>query len=51
MQVTEIAFSMYPVTDIKRARAFYEGTLGLTPGLVYEGDGIIDGSRAAHNWT
>jgi predicted enzyme related to lactoylglutathione lyase len=40
MQVTEIAFSVYPVTDIKRARAFYEGTLGLTPGLVYEGDGI-----------
>ena len=40
MQVTEIAFSVYPVTDIKRARAFYEGTLGLKPGLVYEGDGI-----------
>jgi len=40
MQVTEIAFSVYPVTDIKRARAFYEGTLGLTPGLAYEGDGI-----------
>ena len=40
MQVTEIAFSVYPVTDLKRARAFYEGTLGLKPGMVYEGNGI-----------
>src|ERR1700752_439452 len=40
MQVTEIAFSVYPVTDLKRARAFYEGTLGLKPGMVYEGDGV-----------
>ena len=40
MQVTEMAFSVYPVTDIKRARAFYEETLGLKPGMVYEGDGI-----------
>ena len=27
MNVTEIAFSSYPVTDIARARAFYEGVL------------------------
>jgi predicted enzyme related to lactoylglutathione lyase len=27
--VTDIAFTGYPVTDIKRARAFYEGVLGL----------------------
>ena len=40
MQVTEIAFSVYPVTDLKRARAFYEGTLGLNPGMVYEGEGV-----------
>ena len=39
MQVTEIAFSVYPVIDLKRARAFYEGTLGLKPGMVYEGEG------------
>jgi predicted enzyme related to lactoylglutathione lyase len=39
MQVTEIAFSVYPVTDLKRARAFYERTLGLKPGMVYEGEG------------
>jgi predicted enzyme related to lactoylglutathione lyase len=29
MKVTEIAFSSYPVTDMARARAFYEGVLGL----------------------
>ena len=29
--ITEIAFTGTPVTDIKRARAFYEGTLGLKP--------------------
>jgi predicted enzyme related to lactoylglutathione lyase len=27
----EIAFVAYPVTDMARARAFYEGALGLTP--------------------
>lgn len=31
MKVIEIAFSSYPVTDIPRARAFYEGVLGLKP--------------------
>jgi predicted enzyme related to lactoylglutathione lyase len=40
MQVTEIAFSVYPVTDLRRARAFYEETLGLKPGMVFEGEGI-----------
>ncbi len=29
MKVTEIAFTVYPATDLKRARDFYEGTLGL----------------------
>ena len=29
MKVTEIAFTVYPATDLKRARQFYEGTLGL----------------------
>ncbi len=28
LKVTEIAFSCYPVTDMARARAFYEGVLG-----------------------
>ncbi len=30
MTVNEIAFSCYPVTDVARAKAFYEGILGLT---------------------
>lgn len=29
--ITEMAFTGTPVTDIKRARAFYEGALGLKP--------------------
>lgn len=28
-KITEIAFSCYPVTDMARAREFYEGVLGL----------------------
>ena len=35
MKVTEIAFSGYPVTDLKRARQFYEVTLGLKPTKVF----------------
>jgi predicted enzyme related to lactoylglutathione lyase len=31
MKATSIAFTGIPVTDIKRARAFYEGVLGLKP--------------------
>jgi predicted enzyme related to lactoylglutathione lyase len=31
MKVTNIAFTGIPVTDIKRARAFYEDMLGLKP--------------------
>lgn len=30
MNFKEIAFTAYPVTDMARARAFYEGVLGLT---------------------
>jgi predicted enzyme related to lactoylglutathione lyase len=30
MKVVEIAFSCYPVANMPRARAFYEGVLGLT---------------------
>lgn len=29
MKVTEIAFTSYPVTDLRRARRFYEDVLGL----------------------
>ena len=30
MKITEVAFTGYPVTDMARARKFYEGVLGLT---------------------
>ncbi|MEO8204795.1 MAG: VOC family protein [Chthoniobacterales bacterium] len=36
MKITEIAFTAYAVTDLKRSREFYEGVLGLTPGQVME---------------
>jgi catechol 2,3-dioxygenase-like lactoylglutathione lyase family enzyme len=29
MKITEVAFTGYPVTDLKRARNFYENVLGL----------------------
>jgi predicted enzyme related to lactoylglutathione lyase len=35
MKVTEIAFTGYPVTNLKRARQFYEGVLGLKPAHVF----------------
>lgn len=35
----EIAFTGYPVTDIGRARAFYETTLGLRPATQFEHEG------------
>ena len=38
IKVTEIAFSCYAVTDMARARKFYEGALGLTPGTVTNSD-------------
>ncbi|HKA89584.1 MAG TPA: SRPBCC domain-containing protein [Haliangiales bacterium] len=31
--VRKVAFTMYPVTDVARARAFYEQTLGLAVGM------------------
>lgn len=30
----KVAFTMYPIRDVARARAFYETTLGLTAGSV-----------------
>ncbi len=32
-----VAFTLYPVTDMARARAFYEGVLGLLPGENFGG--------------
>lgn len=35
IQVTAIAFTGYPVTDLARARKFYEGVLNLQPSAVW----------------
>lgn len=42
IRVLEFAFTGYPVTDLPRARAFYEGVLGLKTGRVWE--------DASHGW-
>ena len=34
--ITSIGFTVYAVTDIKKARAFYEGVLGLVPGKEFD---------------
>lgn len=36
IKVKEVAFNGYPVTDIARARAFYEGLFHFTPSMVFE---------------
>ena len=36
LKVIEIAFSCYPITDVARARAFYEGLLGLKPTMDHD---------------
>ena len=44
LKVTEIAFSCYPVTDMARARQFYEGALGLKPAMIF-------GEAGGMQWT
>jgi catechol 2,3-dioxygenase-like lactoylglutathione lyase family enzyme len=39
IQIEEIAFTGYPVTDIARARSFYEGVLGLKLTTQFEHEG------------
>ncbi len=39
LKVSEIAFSCYPVTDMARARKFYEGVLGLKPTMLHGNPG------------
>jgi predicted enzyme related to lactoylglutathione lyase len=39
MKITQLAFFAYAVSDMKQARAFYEGTLGLRPNSEYDGSG------------
>ena len=36
LKITHIPFVGYPVSNIKRAREFYEGILGLKPGAIDE---------------
>ncbi len=40
--INEIAFTVTPVTDLARARAFYEGVLELKPALVAEEAGWVE---------
>jgi predicted enzyme related to lactoylglutathione lyase len=38
LKITEIAFSCYAVTDMARARKFYEDVLGLKPTTVHDSE-------------
>ena len=38
IKVTEIAFTCYPVKNMARARAFYEGIIGLKPATVHDSE-------------
>jgi len=40
MKIKEIAFTCYAVTDLRRARHFYEKILGLTASSVFEKDNM-----------
>jgi len=40
IKIESIAFTSYPVTDLARARAFYEGVLGLKYEAGHERDGM-----------
>lgn len=44
MKVVGIAFTSYPVTDLTRARQFYEGVLGLTEARFFgkESTGFVE---------
>lgn len=44
MKITEIGFTCYPVTDMKRARGFYEGVLGLKESRLFgdEDKGFVE---------
>ena len=39
MKFKEFSFVAYAVTDVKKARDFYEGVLGLKATSIFEGDG------------
>lgn len=51
MKFTDIAFTAYPATDLAESRAFYEGVLGLVPGMVSDhgdGGGWVEYELGAH---
>ena len=39
IKVTAFAYTCYPVTDLARARVFYENLLGLAPNTVWDENG------------
>ena len=39
MKITDIDFFAYAVSDMQKARAFYEGVLGLQPNSEFDGSG------------
>lgn len=49
--IKQIAFTIYAVNDMKKAKAFYEGVLGLVPGTEFNSDQwteyLIDGAAFA----
>ena len=48
MKITEFAFIGYPVTDMVRARAFYEDVLGLTCTTARQASGSFEYSVGPH---
>ena len=59
VKIKKIAFVGIPVTDIKRARAFYEGVLGLKPSVEFSegvwieydiGDGTLAIGSVGDQW-
>ncbi|HSI85597.1 MAG: VOC family protein [Candidatus Methylacidiphilales bacterium] len=47
MKITNVAFVGYPVTDVARARHFYEKVLGLKTGeIVHDADGSEPGNMS-----
>ena len=42
MRIQKVAFTMYPVDDMVRARAFYENILKLAPGSVSGSSGWVE---------
>jgi predicted enzyme related to lactoylglutathione lyase len=61
MKIIEVAFTGYPVTDIERAQAFYEGILKLEPSRTFEspngswieydlGDSVFAISNVSKEW-